>query len=182
MILIIDLNWKKDSLGYYEFVLPILAVAKEIDKCIVRHFEEVTQQDLTECDKVILCGTTLKDNAFFDMVEKFNWINGFPKPVLGICAGMEIIGALYGAFLSKRLEIGMTRIFTVYENLLFCGNYEAYSLHNFCVEDCECFDVLAQNEMCIQAIKVKDTKIYGVLFHPEVRNQEILKRFIRLIH
>ena len=42
MILVVDMNWKKDSLGFYEFVLPIVAIAKTQDECSVKHFLEVT--------------------------------------------------------------------------------------------------------------------------------------------
>ena len=31
MILIVDMNWKKDSLGYYEFVAPIASIAEELE-------------------------------------------------------------------------------------------------------------------------------------------------------
>ena len=40
--------------------------------------------------------------------------------------------------------------------------------------------LLAESSKCIQAVKHKEKNIYGVLFHPEVRNQEILKKFIQL--
>ena len=108
MILVVDMNWKKDSLGYYEFVTPILAVAEKSDKCRVKHYLEVSKQDLDKCDRIILSGTALKDNAFLSKPEKFQWLKETEKPVLGICAGMEIIGLVFGATLKPVLEIGMT--------------------------------------------------------------------------
>jgi len=63
MILVVDMNWKKDSLGFYEFVLPIVTIAKTQDECTVKHFLEITNQDLSQCDRVILSGTALKDTA-----------------------------------------------------------------------------------------------------------------------
>ena len=96
MILIIDMNWKKDSLGFYEFVLPIVTIAKTQDECIVKHFLEVTNQDLSQCERVILSGTALKDTATLSQPEKFIWLKETEKPVLGICAGMETIGVVFG--------------------------------------------------------------------------------------
>lgn len=178
MILVIDMNWMKDSLGFYEFVSPILVIAEKLDKCMVKHYLEVSKQDLDRCDKVILSGTALKDNEFLAKPERFQWLKETEKPVLGICAGMEIIGLVFKAGLSQSLEIGMTQITTLKENTLFSGDFRAYSLHSCCVEPSEQFDVLAKSVHCTQVIKHKTKPIYGVLFHPEVRNEWILERFI----
>jgi GMP synthase (glutamine-hydrolysing) len=76
----------------------------------------------------------------------------------------------------------MAEISTLKENPLFQGNFKAYTLHNFSVKPCQTFETLAKSTKCIQAIKHKQKNIYGVLFHPEVRNQEIIQRFIKLIY
>ena len=57
MILVVDMNQKKNSLGFYEFVLPIVSVVKELDDCAVKHFAEIGGEDLSHCDAVILSGT-----------------------------------------------------------------------------------------------------------------------------
>jgi GMP synthase-like glutamine amidotransferase len=80
--------------------------------------------------------------------------------------------------LIKCLEIGMTQITTLKENPLFSGNFKAYSLHSYCIASSGDFEVWAKSAKCIQIIKHKIKPIYGMLFHPEVRNQEMLKRFI----
>ena len=180
MILVVDMNWKKDSLGFYEFVLPIVTIAKTQDECIIKHFLEVTNQDLSQCDRVILSGTALKDTATLSQLEKFRWLKETEKPVLGICAGMETIGAVFGMRLIRCLEIGMTQINILKENPLFSADFKAYSLHSYCVEASDDFEVWAKSSKCIQIIKHKIKPIYGVLFHPEVRNNELIKRFISL--
>jgi len=144
-----------------------------------KHFLEITNQDLSQCDRVILSGTALKDTATLSQPEKFMWLKETEKPVLGICAGMETIGVVFGMPLIRSLEIGMTKINTLKENPLFGGDFKAYSLHSYCVEPSEDFEVWAESVKCIQAIKHKHKKIYGVLFHPEVRNKETLKLFIQ---
>jgi GMP synthase (glutamine-hydrolysing) len=180
VILVVDMNWKKDSLSYFEFVLPIVSVAEQFDACVVKHYLDVTNQDLNLCDRVILSGTALEDNITLKQPEKFQWLKAMEKPVLGICAGMQTIGIVFGLNLLECLEIGMTQVNTVKANLLLAGEFKAYSLHNFTVEVGGNFEAIAKSEECIQAMKHSCKPIYGVLFHPEVRNEEILKRFIQL--
>jgi GMP synthase (glutamine-hydrolysing) len=180
MILIIDMNWKKDSLGFYEFVLPIESIAEKMGECTIKHYLEVTSQDLVSCDSAVLSGTTLKDTATLNQLEKFMWLKETDKPILGICAGMETIGLVYGMNLIKCLEIGMTPIISLKSNPFFSTDHSAYSLHRFCVEPTEEFEVWARSTKCIQVIKHKSKKIYGILFHLEVRNQEILKNFLKI--
>ena len=177
MILIVDMNWKKDSLGYYEFVIPIITIAEKLDDCTIKHYLDVDSEDLNQCRKIILSGNALEDKATLRQPEKFQWLKKTEKTVLGICAGMETIGTVFGAQLTRSLEIGMTEIVTTKENPFFAGNFRAYSLHSCCVKNANNFEVWAESKKCIQAIKHKHKKIYGVLFHPEVRNAEILKQF-----
>ncbi len=178
MILVVDMNCKKNSLGFYEFVLPIVSVAKDFDECVVKHYAELRSEDIRECDCIILSGTPLKDNATLSEPEKFEWIKTCGKPLLGICAGMQTIGLAFGLLPKRCLGIGMTKITTVKANPLFASEFEAYALHNFSVDASSEFQVLAESTQCIQAIKHKQRDVYGVLFHPEVRNKEIIQRFI----
>jgi GMP synthase-like glutamine amidotransferase len=181
MILVVDMNFKKNSLGFTEFVSPIISIAEELDECVVRHYSEVRQEDTRNCSKLILSGTALKDNATLKQTEKFEWIKDCDKPVLGICAGMQTIGLVFGSRLEKCLEIGMTQITTLMANSLFSSSFKAYSLHNYSIQPSLGFDVLAESTKCMQAVKHKEKAIYGVLFHPEVRNKEIIQNFIHAI-
>jgi len=178
MILIVDMSYRKDLLGFYEFVLPIVSIAKELDECVVKHYLELGREDLSKFDSAILSGTALKDHATLSQPEKFGWIRNCGKPVLGICTGMQTIGLVFGLRLKKCLGIGMAQIRTLTPNPLFSSTFKAYTLHNFSVTCSPEFDVLAESEKCVQAIKHKRTETYGVLFHPEVRNKEIIQRFI----
>jgi GMP synthase (glutamine-hydrolysing) len=180
MILIVDMNWKKDSLAFNEFVSPIVSVVKPFEKCTVRHFLDVDLEGLEGYSKVILSGTTLKDHATLKQIDKFNWIEKCEKPTLGICAGMQTIASVFGVPLTPCLQIGMVEISTLKENQLFQDNFKAYTLHNYSVESNNDFETLAKSTGCIQAVKHKQKNIYGILFHPEVRNQEILRCFVKL--
>lgn len=178
MILVVDMNCKKKSLGFYEFVLPIVSIIQELNGYVVKHYTELTHDDLDKSDCVILSGTPLKDNVSLNQLEKFEWAKTSEKPILGICAGMQTVGLVFGLHLKPCLGIGMTEIRTVTENLLFSSTFNAYALHNFSVEPTNDFDVLAESTRCIEGIKHKHRNVYGVLFHPEVRNKEILQRFV----
>ena len=101
MILIVDMNWKKDSLGYYEFVAPIASIAEELDQCVVKHYLEVNSEDTSQCSSIILSGTALKDNVTLSQPEKFDWIKDLDKPILGICAGMQTLGLVFGLRLTN---------------------------------------------------------------------------------
>ena len=159
-------------------MLPIVAVVKPLCDFAVKHYLDVASEDLSRCDMAILSGTALKDTATLSQPEKFQWLKETEKPVLGICAGMETIGLVYGAGLTRCLEVGMTPIKVAKENPLVCGDFKAYSLHSVCVEPTADFEVWAKSARCVQIIKHKSRSIYGTLFHPEVRNQEILKKFV----
>jgi GMP synthase-like glutamine amidotransferase len=180
MILVVDLNWKRDSLAFNEFVSPIVSSVQHLEQCNVKHFLDIDSSELSCYSKVVLSGTTLKDHATLKQIDRFNWIREFDKPILGICAGMQTISLVFGDPLTFYLQIGMTEIGTLKNNPLFQGNFKAYALHNYSIKHPQYFEILAKSAKCIQAIKHKQKDIYGVLFHPEVRNQEILRRFIQL--
>jgi GMP synthase-like glutamine amidotransferase len=180
MILIVDMNWKKDSLAYCEFVQPIVSVIQPLENCVVRHFSELQPSELSCYGKIVLSGNTLKDHATLNQTEKFQWLKTCKQPVLGICAGMQTISLVFGEPLTAYLQVGMIEVETLAPNSLFEGKFRAYALHNFSVEPSRAFQVLAKSTKCVQAIKHIQRDVYGVLFHPEVRNPEILRNFIKM--
>jgi GMP synthase-like glutamine amidotransferase len=180
MIFIVDMNSKKDSLSYNEFVLPIVSALQPFEPCEVKHFLNVKASELAGYSHIILSGTTLKDFTFLKNLNRFGWIKTCEKPILGICAGMQTITQVYSEPLAACSQVGMTEITTLKENPLFSGTFQAYALHTYTVNVSETFEVLAKSSECVQAIKHKQKRIYGVLFHPEVRNQNILQNFVKI--
>ena len=177
-VLVVDMNWKKASLAYTEFVSPILAAVEPLVACAVRHYLELEPSEGERYSHIILSGTALKDFEFLNHLDRFQWIKTSQKPVLGICAGMQTITKVHGETLIACQQVGMTEITTKKENPLFNGTFQAYSLHSYTATPSPTFEVLAESKQCIQAIKHKQKPLYGVLFHPEVRNPDILKRFV----
>jgi hypothetical protein len=58
MILIVDMNWKRDSLALNEFVSPIVSTVKPIEDCEVKHFLDIDLAELKGFSKIVLSGTT----------------------------------------------------------------------------------------------------------------------------
>lgn len=177
--MIFVVNVCKESLHYFEFVKPIEDVLRDSDlDFFTKHYLEMGEKDLAKCDRVIICGTSLKDNEFMKNVEKFLWIKDFEKPVFGICAGMQIIGVLFGGKLREQTEIGFFHEGFEKEFFGLMEEREVYHLHNYYVDfgKLKNFEIFTDGKIP-QAVKHKDKEIYGVLFHPEVRNKEMIAEF-----
>jgi len=170
MILIISTC--SDELSELEFVKPLC----EILGAKAKHYRMLTQKDLAKAEKIIISGTALKDFAYLD--ADWSWLKEIDKPVLGICAGMQVIAKAFGFPLEEHTAIGPRPVTIEQENPLAEGDFEAYFLHTKTgVGD---FDVLAASEDIPVMIKHPQKDIYGCIFHPEVMNEEILDNFSNL--
>ena len=94
---------------------------------------------------------------------------------------MQILTSIFGTSgLIDNVEIGLVEVKTLESNKLFRGKFQAYNLHNYSVQDCDKFTVLAKSETSIQAVKHVTREIYGISFHPEVRNEKIISNFLKI--
>lgn len=175
MILVIDVC--AERLHSHEFVRPVMDILSDMDTKTVR-YDEITQTDLDACTHIIICGTSLQDNDYMEHLDRFSWIKETEKPVLGICAGMQIIGAVFGCGYGNKTEIGYFTE-TLHDFLGAEGETQVYHLHNNYVNANDEFFVCDENEIP-QAIKHKSKPIYGALFHPEVRNKEMIRAFAKV--
>ena len=177
MILIIQIQ--NIPFHYYEFVKPVEDIIKNCDmKFVSLHYKLLTLEILKQSKKIIICGTSLIDNSFLKDEKEFEWIKSYDKPILGICGGMQLLGIVFNEKILKGQEIGLTNITYINEFLGENEVKEVYELHNYYVETRN-FDTYAMSDRYVQAIKHPQKLIYGVLFHPEVRNQEIIQYFIK---
>ena len=177
MILLISTN--KNPLHELEFVKPIENLLKQNNSDYnVIHYSKLTSKSINQADKIIICGTSLKDNVFLRDIKKFNWVKKYNKPVLGICAGMQIISLVYNAKLKSKKEIGFYKESFNKEFLSLNGEQEVYHLHNNYTTLPKEFIQFNRGKIP-QAIKHKERKVYGVLFHPEVRNKKIIFIFVK---
>jgi GMP synthase (glutamine-hydrolysing) len=74
----------------------------------------------------------------------------------------------------------MVQVKTIAENPLCSGNFEAFVLHRRAIEPGPQFEVVAQSKSCVEAIRHYELPRYGVLFHPEVRNEQVVRNFLAL--
>lgn len=182
-ILLADLCYEKNSLSMFEFVHPIReSMERSGFPCKICHYTEIEDDVLANYDKVILCGTALKDNAFMEQIEAFYWLKDLKKPILGICAGMQVISALFGGSIVQHPAIGLNMIGITRSSPLLGEprQIEGYHLHNYAASLPEGFLRLAGKPDVPEAFQHCTLPIYGIIFHPEVRNRWILERFANL--
>jgi GMP synthase (glutamine-hydrolysing) len=179
MILLISVC--SEPLHYFEFVKPVEKILTENKiKFVSKDYTKVTNDEILDADKIIICGTSLKDNAFLKNLSHFDWIKRYNKPVLGICAGMQIIALKCGAKLIQKEEIGLIDVNFNEEFFGLREKARVYSLHNNAVSSSSLneFDIIARSKDCVEAIKHKTRPLYGVLFHAEARNTEVIENFV----
>jgi len=185
MILLINIC--KEKLHFNEFVKPIkdILLMEGFDS-YVKDYDNVSQVDLNNADKIIICGTSLLDDEFLDNVDKFKWLLDYKKPVLGICGGMQVIGLVFGGKLKKarednrffkKKEVGFYNENFNEEFLGLKGKVEVYHLHNNYVDFSPDFDISCMGHGIAQAVKHNSLDVYGVLFHPEVRQKDLIRKF-----
>ena len=183
MILLIDLCYRDGSLSRDEFVAPVeRLLCRNGVASVTRHYTAVGASDLDSADAAILCGTALMDTGYLEHPELFRWLLTFERPVLGISSGMLALAAAFGGGVDPCREIGMTDMNVLAPDPLFSGQevFPAYTVHDYAVQAPGDFIALAASGRCVQAIRHRSLPHYGLLFHPEVRNEWIVERFSRL--
>ena len=169
MILIISVCREKLSEG--EFVRPVERLVEETGKdFLTKHYLELREKDVKGAEKIIICGTALMDFGYLSDTKSFAWIRNLEKPLLGICAGMQILGKVFGASLVDKKLIGE---FGVSGKKTF----RSYFLSTKAVKPEKAFEVTGKTGKLPAAIKHKERALFGCLFHPEVLNPEIITGF-----
>lgn len=178
MILIISTC--KEKLHELEFVKPIKNILiNNKTKFKITHYSKLNQSIIKKTSKIIICGTSLADNQFIKNINSFNFIKTYNKPILGICAGMHIIGLIYEGRLKKEKQIGPIDVEFIEPFLSMQGKYQVYALHGLYTEFNNKDFITYSYHSCPQAVKHKSKEIYGVLFHPEVRNKKLIEEFVK---
>ncbi len=177
MILIVSLC--KEKMHELEFVRPIEKIVSSTgNEVVVCGYDKIKNSDLKNASGVILSGTSLDDFEYLENAKNFLWLKNFKKPVLGICAGMQAIGLVFSGRLVDDKYIGLSEINFKETFLGLNGKNKVYFLHNKSIMLPEGFAQF-DNGNFPMAFKHKTKKIYGVLFHPEVYNHELLKEFVK---
>lgn len=159
----------KDKLSEFEFVNPIVAL---VPNSKVVRFDKVKPEDVAAADGIIITGTALADFEYLN--KKWDWLNAFKRHVLGICAGMQVLGLANGGNVVNDERIGVHPVNVVEPNPFCEGSFNAYFLHTKSVAGLE---TLALCDKTPAVVKVKGKEHYGCIFHPEVLNPDIIRRF-----
>lgn len=198
MILIISTC--KEKLHEKEFVEPIETILKDSGKKhFTRHYTNIKKGDLQNAKKIIITGTSLQDNEYLNNLETFSYLRGKETllkqtPILGICAGMQIltlveylgqevgnlnVKANFANIQKKQLEIGYFKEEFKQEFLGLQGKQEVYHLHQNTFKIPKNYETYTLSKTP-QAIKHTEKPWYATLFHPEVRNKELIQTFAEL--
>ncbi|MGV8171131.1 MAG: glutamine amidotransferase-related protein [Candidatus Woesearchaeota archaeon] len=187
MILLIDIC--NEEMHYHEFVRPIEDILRTVEEpFITRKYSVISRKDIDSCHRIIIAGTSLKDVEYSKNLSRLKFLKNFDKPILAICGGMQILCMLYGCKLADGSEIGLYTINFNAEFLGVKGSRDVYMLHNMMIKDDallkDSFNIYSRSMSAgvgyVQAVKHKHFKHYGVLFHPEVRNKDMIINFLRV--
>lgn len=152
-----------------------------------KRFSEVSDEDLAQCDKVILSGRrkhSKEINAVNSRIIKYCHFRN--KPLLGICYGAEIIALTLGGSI-RRMPAhvqGITEVLLSRANPLTEGKKSifVYESHRYCIAKLPPnFKPLANSKYCEHEMFSSDGKIYGTQFHPEKSGGDglaLLKNFL----
>src|SRR3989344_3965675 len=144
MILLINIC--KENLHFEEFVKPIGDILNNNEiKFMTKNYKNVKNKDLGKADKIIICGTSLKDNEFLKHLNKFSWIKDFNKPSLGICGGIHILHLIYNGKKQNNKQIGIVKVNFKEEFLGMKGEKEVYNLHQYYFQSKE-FNIFANKQ------------------------------------
>jgi len=170
-----------DRLSYFEFVKPVEDVLKKANTAFfTKHYTNIGQSDLDRAERIVICGTALRDFKYLAEVDRFSWIGESPKPILGICAGMQILALVLGGKLIEKTRVGRYGVNVVRKNSLTSKDrFYSYFLNSKAVEPDRNFETLARSRTLKCMIKHKQRRFYGCLFHPEVLNPEIITDFFK---
>ncbi len=184
MILVVNLC--KEKMHELEFVKPVCDVLERMgNDYSVRHYLRLKKGDL-DAEKIILCGTSLRDFGYLKHLRMFDWLRDYQGDVLGICGGAQILVQISGGSVFRSQEIGKVLVKRKEEFLGFPEEFFVYGLHNLGIKSPEGFQVVASSSEGAQIILRKEKNrgrlLLGVLFHPEVLNPFFIENFCKQRH
>ena len=192
-----------DSFTYN--ILHLFAAQPDVEVMVMRNDDKKinTLLELADVDGIIIGpgpGDPTNDKYFG---SNNALIKNATVPILGICLGFQGIATLYGAKLVQSMhpKHGKTSKIVHSENKLFTGCPKTFSVmryHSLIIDmneglpsDIQILSEVShddqsyvQNAREVMAIKIKDTQLYGIQFHPESFASEygaqIAKNFIAI--
>lgn len=145
-------------------LIPGIEVTKKIN--------DINLDNDLNYDLLVLSGSShycvTYDKRIFS--KEIELLKNFPKAVIGICVGAELLADMFGAKLIQLEEpIKGKRIINFNTPNIFDKNkIEVFENHNWAIiEPSGDIEIIAQSENGIEIFKSKNRPIYGLQFHPE---------------
>ncbi len=163
-----------------EFVRPVVEIVRRLGfrAEVVRYADEFNP---FEFGKVIICGTALRDFEYLNRIDRFEFIREFRGDLLGICAGYQVIAKVFGFELERVERIGVYGVRVLIDDPIASGSFKAYFLHKLALRRVSSPLIpvaVVDDEICM--FRVSGRRIYGISFHPEVLNGDIIAKFLLL--
>jgi len=172
-----------------DFVAPINQLLGENGYTYEQiEYRQMLHMDIDGFHGVILSGSPTGDDIAFSHQKYYSWVDTYKKPILGVCAGHQILGVRHGAELIRGSESEKGNDVSVQikcaNDPIFCGmegEITTLQMHNDSVTCSDDFTILASSEKCNnQVMKSKDRPFYTVQFHAEISNHDIILNFLRI--
>jgi len=160
----------------------------ELPRLEVREWHEFSgTTDIGHFAAVIISASPMGDNANFkDRIQSFRWLETAHMPVLGICAGHQFIGHVFGSRLIRDAEAeeGITPVRIQSWDPIFTGLDDEISVmqqHHDSISLPGDFVLLARSDRCrVQAIRHAHRPIYGVQWHAEISTPRIIRNLLEI--
>lgn len=205
-ILIINNEKDHNDFGWIPEIMEAIAKIEKTEFAIIHH-SEISKEKLDEInpDLIYSTGRATYDWEIEEILEDYSseleMMKNTNIPVLGVCAGLQLMAIAYGSGFGKMVETaeneeairekGFQEIEIIKDDPLLenlSNPFRCYEFHRDEIKDVpEGFELLASTEMCErQVIKHKEKNLYGVQFHPEKYNDEnldgqvILRNFLKM--
>lgn len=140
-------------------------------------FTIIKDININEYLGIIISGAPILISENNPFLEYFEFLKTYKNPVLGICFGHQIIGAVFGAEIYKQKEV-RTEIEINIENSSVLFNLIQQPMvmaedHTEAVNVPANFNILANSKSCKnEAMQHKMLPIFGVQFHPEISGNQ----------
>lgn len=133
----------------------------------------------------IISASPMGNNANFEeRIRSFDWLRNVDFPVLGICAGHQFIGHIFGGKLisNRESETGPTPIRIMKKDPLFEEMKQEITVvqqHHDSVTLPPGFFLLASSDRCkVQSMRHPEKPIYGVQWHAEISTPQLARNLI----
>lgn len=154
----------------------------------IRHYMELDHLP-SNTTKIVISGNSVfsANMSLREIKSRFSWLDTFEGPVMGICAGQQIIAEYFGARLARHDARGLKKFVVKHRDKILKGvkdKFNGYVAHNFGAPLPEGFHILARanTAKAYPEYLAKHNKkpIYILSFHPEFSEKQIVENFAKL--